>query len=121
MDQTLLIIFIAAIVLFILKGLMTEARNQRNETRRCPRCGSVIPYKARVCPACWNGINGRGLKTDWAAAILRRSRKTGNCIPGARAIRISWEEKAAPARTRWFWGNEYQDGRSIAAFMAGAS
>lgn len=75
MDQTLLIIFIAAIVLFILKGLMTEARNQRNETRRCPRCGSVIPYKARVCPACWNGINGRGLKTDWAAEgrLFRKS------------------------------------------------
>ena len=34
MDQTLLIIFIAAIVLFILKGLMTEARNQRNEARQ---------------------------------------------------------------------------------------
>lgn len=75
MNQTLVIIFIVAMVFLVLKGHRTESRNQRRETKRCSHCGAIIPYKSKVCPVCRQGMYRRSLKTDWEAEgrLFRKS------------------------------------------------
>lgn len=63
MQGILVVVFMVILVWLLLKGFRTDSKNERNETKICPHCGSRIPYNASVCRYC----HSRRLGIDWSA------------------------------------------------------